>query len=202
MKTIYFMRHSEPLKVVNINNNDSLQIQNEKWGLTVNGEKLAEKKSQLNELTNFDMVISSNYVRAISTAKYFTKEKLFIDENFGERKFGINNWEELPKDFGKKQFEDFNYKLPNGESINEVIEREYNSLVSILNNYHDKKILIIGHATALASLFSKWCEIDYTGIYKFDGKQFFDGKWNYCETFKLEFDDDNNLINIKNIKLN
>ena len=201
MKTIYFMRHSEPLKSININNNDSLQIQNEKWGLTVNGEKLAEKKSQLNELTNFDMVISSNYVRAISTAKYFTKEKLFIDENFGERKFGINNWEELPKDFGKKQFEDFNYKLPNGESINEVIEREYNSLVSILNNYHDKKILIIGHATALASLFSKWCEIDYTGIYKFDGKQFFDGKWNYCETFKLEFDDDNDLIDIKNIKL-
>ena len=201
MKTIYFMRHSEPLKTININNNDSLQIQNEKWGLTVNGEKLAEKKSQLNELTNFDMVISSNYVRAISTAKYFTKEKLFIDENFGERKFGINNWEELPKDFGKKQFEDFNYKLPNGESINEVIEREYNSLVSILNNYHDKKILIIGHATALASLFSKWCEIDYTGIYKFDGKQFFDGKWNYCETFKLEFDDDNDLIDIKNIKL-
>lgn len=195
MKTIYFMRHSEPLKSININNNDSLQIQNEKWGLTVNGEKLAEKKSQLNELTNFDMVISSNYVRAISTAKYFTKEKLFIDENFGERKFGINNWEELPKDFGKKQFEDFNYKLPNGESINEVIEREYNSLVSILNNYHDKKILIIGHATALASLFSKWCEIDYTGIYKFDGK------WNYCETFKLEFDDDNDLIDIKNIKL-
>lgn len=202
MKTIYFMRHSEPLKSININNNDSLQIQNEKWGLTVNGEKLAEKKSQLNELTNFDMVISSNYVRAISTAKYFTKDKLFIDENFGERKFGINSWEELPKEFGKKQFEDFDYKLPNGESINEVIEREYNSLVNILNNYHDKKILIIGHATALASLFSKWCEIDYTGIYKFDGKQFFDGKWNYCETFKLEFDDDNNLINIKNIKLN
>ena len=201
MKTIYFMRHSEPLKSININNNDSLQIQNEKWGLTVNGEKLAEKKSQLNELTNFDMVISSNYVRAISTAKYFTKDKLFIDENFGERKFGINSWEELPKEFGKKQFEDFDYKLPNGESINEVIEREYNSLVNILNNYHDKKILIIGHATALASLFSKWCEIDYTGIYKFDGKQFFDGKWNYCETFKLEFDDDNDLIDIKNIKL-
>ena len=138
MKTIYVMRHSEPLKPISINNKDSLQIQNEKWGLTINGEKLAKKKSQLNELTNFDMVISSNYVRAISTAKYFTKDKLFIDDNFGERKFGINNWNELPEDFGKKQFDDFNYKLPNGESINEVIEREYNSLINILNNYHDK----------------------------------------------------------------
>lgn len=201
MKTIYVMRHSEPLKPISINNKDSLQIQNEKWGLTINGEKLAEKKSQLNEFANFDMVISSNYVRAISTAKYFTKDKLFIDDNFGERKFGINNWDELPKDFGKKQFDDFNYKLPNGESINEVIEREYNSLINILNNYHDKKILIVGHSTALASLFSKWCEIGYTDGYKFNGKQFFDGKWSYCETFKLEFDYNNNLINIENIKL-
>lgn len=163
---------------------------------------MAEKKSRLKELTNFDIVISSSYVRAISTAKYFTKDKLFIDENFGERKFGINNWEELPKDFGKRQFDDFDYKLPNGESINEVIDREYKSLINILNNYYDKKVLIVGHSTALASLFSKWCEIDYTNGYKFAGKQFFDGKWSYCETFKLEFDNDNKLINIENIKFN
>lgn len=201
MKIIYVMRHSEPLKTININNKDSLQVQNEKWGLTINGEKLAEKKSQLNELANFDMVISSNYVRAISTAKYFTKDKLFIDDNFGERKFGINNWDELPKDFGKKQFDDFNYKLPNGESINEVSEREYNSLINLLNNYYDKKILIVGHSTAFAGLFSKWCEIDYIDGYKFNGKQFFDGKWSYCETFKLEFDKNNKLINIENINL-
>lgn len=200
MKTIYFMRHSEPLKPININNDDSLQVQNEKWGLTINGEKLAEKKSQLNELNNFDIVISSNYVRAISTAKYFTKDKIFIDDNFGERKFGINNWNELPKDFGKKQFDDFNYKLPNGESINEVIGREYHSLTNILNNYHDKKVLIVGHATALAALLSKWCEIDYIGNCKFNGNIFFDGKWNYLETFKLQFDDSNNLISIENIK--
>ena len=199
MKTIYFMRHSEPLKPININNNDSLQVQNEKLVLTINGEMLAKEKSKHMGLNNFDIVISSNYVRAISTAKYFTKDKLFIDDNFGERKFGINNWDELPKDFGKKQFDDFNYKLPNGESINEVIEREYNSLINILNNYYDKKILIVGHATALTSLFSKWCEIDETNGYKFNGKQFFDGKWSYCETFRLEFDDNNNLINIENI---
>ena len=141
MKTIYLMRHSEPLKPININNSDTLQNQNEKWGLTINGETLAKEKSEHIELNNFDIVISSNYVRAISTAKYFTKDKLFIDENFGERKFGIDNWDELPKNFGKRQFDDFNYKLPNGESINEVIKREYDSLINILNNYYDKKTL-------------------------------------------------------------
>lgn len=194
------MRHSEPLKPMNINNSDTLQSQNEKWPLTINGEILAKEKSKHIELNNFDIVISSNYVRAISTAKYFTKDKILIDENFGERKFGINSWDELPKDFGKRQFNDFNYKLPNGESINEVIKREYDSLINILNNYYDKKILIVGHSTAIASLFSRWCKINYNGNYEFNGKVFFDGKWNYCETFKLEFDNNNNLIKIENIK--
>ena len=109
------MRHAEPLKPVNINNRDSLQIQNEKWGLTVNGEILAQKMSFIKEFSNFDIVISSNYVRAISMAKYFTKDKLLIDESFGERKFGINNWDELPKDFGKNNLLilTINYQMEN-----------------------------------------------------------------------------------------
>lgn len=200
MTTIYFMRHSEPLKFKNINNNDSLQLQNEKWPLTVNGEKLAEEKSKLNELRDFDHVYSSNYVRAISTAKYFTNEEIKIDESFGERRFGINSWDELPSDFGKKQFEDFDYKLQNGESINEVILREEKALTEKLKVHRGQKILIVSHSTALAALFSKWCTINYNGQYKFENEEFFDGKWNYCETFKLSFDDGNNLINIENVK--
>jgi len=200
MTTIYFMRHSEALKYNNINNSDSLQIQNEKWPLTEKGENIAKEKSRIEELQNFDIVYSSNYVRAISTAKYFTLDKINIDERFGERKFGINSWDELPVDFGERQFNDFNYKIGNGESINDVVKREEEALINVLNNNKDKKILIVGHSTALAALFSKWCKIDYTGPYTFNGKELFDGKWNYCETFKLEFDNDNNLVSIMNIR--
>ena len=155
MTIIYFMKHSEALKYNNVSNNDSLQLQNEKWILTNNGEEIAKEKSKLDELQNFDIVFSSNYVRAIGTAKYFTTDKINIDERFGERKFGINNWDELPNDFEEKQFNDFNYKIGNGESINEVIKREEEALNDILNNYKGKKILIIGHSTALAALFTK-----------------------------------------------
>ena len=45
------------------------------------------------------------------------------------------------------------------------------------------------------------CEIDYTGDYKFNGKKFWGDKWNYCKTFKLEFDSDNKLLNIKKYKI-
>ena len=76
------MRHAEPLKPINISNNDSLQVQNEKWSLTVNGEKMAEEKSHLMEFSDFDIVISSNYVRTISTAKYFTKDSWEVRNNY------------------------------------------------------------------------------------------------------------------------
>ena len=140
MTIIYFMKHSEALKYNNVSNNDSLQLQNEKWILTNNGEEIAKEKSKLDELQNFDIVFSSNYVRAIGTAKYFTTDKINIDERFGERKFGINNWDELPNDFEEKQFNDFNYKIGNGESINEVIKREEEALNDILNNYKGNKL--------------------------------------------------------------
>ena len=70
MKQIYVMRHSEPLKCNNIENGDSLQVQNEKWTLTENGENIAKEKSKLEELQNFDIVFSSNCDVANSTNSY------------------------------------------------------------------------------------------------------------------------------------
>lgn len=198
MTTIYFMRHSKALKYINLNNNDSLQIQNEKWPLTIEGEEIAEEKSKNEELKGFDVVISSNYVRAISTAKYFSNE-VYVDESFGERKFGGNSWDEITEDYYQKQFNDHNYKLNDGESLNEVFIREEKEFNRILNEYKDKKILIVGHSTSGAVLLSKWCEINSLSQYMFNGKEIFDGKWNYCETFKLVFDG-NEIISIENIK--
>ena len=103
--TVYLMRHSIPFKEhkgLKISN-ESILIENEKSPLSIAGEKLAEEKSLQSEFKNLDSVYSSNYVRAISTAKYFTTDKVNIDEGFNERKFGINNWEELPKNFEEKQ---------------------------------------------------------------------------------------------------
>ena len=81
-----------------------------------------------------------------------------------------------------------------------VIKRETIALDKILDNYRDKKILIVGHSTAFSALFTKWCDVKSNGECIFNNKMFFDGKWNYCETFKLEFDDYKKLISINNIK--
>ena len=202
MHEIYLMRHSETMKPKNIKNSDSLQVQNEKWVLSKNGEKLARKVSLIGDFLNFDMVFSSNYVRAISTAKNFTEDVIYIDENFGERKFGVDNWNELPENFEKNQFDDFDFKTKDGESLNEVKEREYMSLLNILNNHKFRKVLIVGHSTAFTALLTKWCNVTYDSGYYFNDKKFFDGKWQCCTTFKLLFDDDNKLIDINYLDIN
>ena len=72
MKTVYLIRHSKAMKLNNKYNFESLQIQNEKNILSIEGEELARKKLVNEELTNLDLIASSNYSRAIGTAKYLT----------------------------------------------------------------------------------------------------------------------------------
>lgn len=202
---IYLIRHSEPTKIIShLINNDNLQIRNEKTVLSTSGEKKAEKLSSNEEMKNVDVVISSNYVRAIATAKYiaeYNNTNINIIDEFGERKFGIDNWNELPNDFEKKQIEDPNFKINNGENQREVADRMYNALIKVLNNYKGKKVVIVSHATAITFLFMK------LGLYKdnciyYNNKKLIDSnfKWNAPEVFKLNFCD-NDLQSIENIKI-
>ena len=85
--TIYLIRHSEPFKIHrgNVRTTESILLENEKSPLSINGEKMAEKFANKEEFKNLDLVYSSNYVRAMSTAKYFAsinELKVDIDERF------------------------------------------------------------------------------------------------------------------------
>ena len=208
MTTIYLIRHSKPLKVNNEFNNDNLQIQNEKSSLSIEGENIAKEKLNNKEFDNIDILFSSNYVRAIQTAKYLSAKnniKINIISDLGERKFGINSWNELPENFERKQFLDEYYKIGNGESQKEVRDRMYSTIIKILEENSNKRIAIVSHATAISYLLKNWCDIQVVEDklrYSFNNKIILDGYFNYCETFKLDFDDDNKIISIENIKFN
>lgn len=204
MTTVYLVRHSEPFKVHRgiEDVKEDVLFSNIKTPLSVNGEKLAKQKSLEKEFNNLDVVWSSNYVRAMSTAKYFADNnnlKVNITDKLGERIYGIKSWDELPIDFEIHQFEDEDYKIGFGESRKEVSYRLVKKLYEIIDNNKNDRILIVGHSTAFAYLLSNWCDIKYDGPYTFEGKEFFDGKWDYCQSFKLVFDDNNELVSIKNI---
>ncbi len=207
IKEVYFVRHSKPLKVNNDKNMDSLQIQNEKQPLSIEGENIAREKLNIEELKDIDKLYSSSYVRAISTAKYIAENnniEINVINDFGERKFGINSWDELPDNFGEKQFLDENYKTEFGESQKEVRERTFNALMNVLKS-DEEKIAIVFHSTAILFLLMTWCKVipskeDFSYKLLFNDKEVFNDKIDYCEIFKLTFDDKNKLINIENIK--
>lgn len=208
MTTIYLIRHSKPLKINNEFNNDNLQIQNEKSSLSIEGENIAKEKLNNKEFDNIDILFSSNYVRAIQTAKYLSAKnniEINIISDLGERKFGINSWNELPENFERKQFLDENYKIGNGESQKEVRDRMYSFIMKILEENSNKRIAIVSHATAISYLLKNWCDIQIVEDklrYSFNEKIILDGYFTYCEIFKLDFDDDNKIVNIENIKFN
>ena len=207
MTTIYLIRHSKPMKVNNTFNKDNLQLQNEKSSLSIEGEQIAKDKLNKKEFDDIDIIFSSNYVRTIQTAKYLSEKnnaEINVISDLGERKFGIDSWDELPENFERKQFLDENYKLNNGENQKEVKDRMYSVIMKILNKYPNKRIAIVSHGTAISYLLKKWCDVNIVDDklrYSFKNEIILDGYFNYCETFKLVFDDENKLIEIKNIKL-
>lgn len=183
-------------------NNESLQLQNEKMPLSIEGEELASNISKESELQNIDVVISSNYVRAMSTAKYIANANnvnLILNSDFGERKFGINSWDELPSDFGLRQNSDENYKLGDGESQKEVRERVYKALMDLIDKYKDKRIVIVSHGSAILWTLKEWCNVDLKNkrILFNDKIILYDNIFN-CTTFKLEFND-KKLVNIDKV---
>lgn len=78
------------------------------------------------------------------TAKYIANKNnkdLIILDDFGERKFGINSWDELLTGFENLQLKDKNYKMTDGESRKEVTQRMLKALNSVLKQYRGKKLL-------------------------------------------------------------
>ena len=127
-----------------------------------------------------------------------------IDSELGERKFGIDSWDELPEGFEKRQVIDENYKIGNGESQVEVRKRMYSAIMRILNDNRGKRIAVFSHATAIVFLLKQWCNIEISegeANVKFNGNTVFNDTLNYCVSFKLEFDDENNLVGIIGMNL-
>lgn len=196
MTTIYLIRHSESLK----SNNKSI---NEEIPLSDRGEELAKNLSNLNELKNIDLIYSSEYKRAISTAKYIAFNNdlpINITSKLNERKLGDIN--SVPKTFWLTQLEDENAKTNGGESRKEVCERMLLLIEELLNDNKNKKIVLVTHATAITFLLMYWCKLVSADLetkarhLTFNNKDVIDDSFRSPEVFKLEFDENNNLMDI------
>lgn len=145
MTTVYFVRHAEP----NYENHDDLLRE-------LSNKGLEDRGLVTNFLLNksIDLVLSSPYKRAVDTIKEFAEVKglsITTVYDFRERKID-NVWIEDFTSFCKAQWEDFDYKLSDGETLAEVQRRNIAALKHVLSEYKDKNIVIGSHGTALSTI--------------------------------------------------
>lgn len=145
MTTVYFVRHAQP----NYNNHEDALRE-----LTPKGLRDRISVSRYLHDKKINAVLSSPYKRAFDTVKDFAdKHHLPVEtiDDFRERKVD-RGWIENFDAFCRQQWEDFSYRLSDGESLGEVQERNIRALYDMLEKYKDKNIVIGSHGTALCTI--------------------------------------------------
>jgi 2,3-bisphosphoglycerate-dependent phosphoglycerate mutase len=141
---VYFIRHAQSDYTIK---EDNIRP------LTTKGLEDTEKITETLKDKKITKIYSSPYLRTIDTVKDLT-EKLKLDilviEDFYERRVG--EWVENFYEYARRQWEDFNYKLENGESLREVQERNISALHSVLKESNGMNIVIRTHGTALSTI--------------------------------------------------
>ena len=145
MTNVYFVRHAEP----NYDNHDDMARE-----LSEKGLKDRSLVTAFLQDKQIDAVLSSPFKRAVDTVREFAERKgleIEIVEDFRERRID-NCWIEDFKGFCKKQWEDFSYKLSDGECLLEVQERNIRALKDVLKKYAGKNVVVGSHGTALSTM--------------------------------------------------
>lgn len=178
MKTlVYFVRHAEP----DYTNRDDMTRP-----LTEKG--FADIKKVTRALTDrgISNIYSSPYKRSYDTVKHFadnSKLDIITVDDFRERKIG--EWVVDFRTYSKNQWEDFNFKLSDGECLKEVQERNIAALLAVINENMGKSITIATHGTALSTIINYFNpafghagflsiadKMPYILCFKFDGTSF------------------------------
>ena len=210
MTTLYLIRHSiKERNFGELDSLDSFQIRNEKLILSLEGEEKALELSKHSELQKIDELWASNYVRAISTAKYISDSnniKLNISSAFDERHYGLWDDNVDKEDFWINQFINKDLKNVNGESQVDVQNRMHVKIKEILSRNDNKKIAIVCHNACILFYLLKFCklvkaEVNKKLTIKFNDKILIkDNIMKSPSIMKLEFEGDK-LINISYIEI-
>ena len=167
---VYLIRHADTVNEKGIRNTtEDSQMINEKEILSVEGEEQAKKLSQNKELQNLDVIWSSSYTRAKSTAKYIAfqnKMEFNIDDRLSERKLG--NLKELgefmkdkaTRDPSQEQLLDRTFRTSDGESAEQTRERMNCFFEGLLDEYEGKRIAVISHGGSIKFFLLNWCKVD------------------------------------------
>lgn len=205
MKIIYLVRHSSQYKKVLFQNSMlDERTKNMLIPLSCDGERKAMLMSNKYFLNNINYLCSSEYSRALNTAKYISKNNgliINILSDFNERNLGdVKN---IKEEFWLEQLRDENVKTLNGESQKEVRHRMLFGLYKVLDSIGDNEsAVIVSHASAITFLLMNWCDLIDVSLegkvrhLKYNDKTVINDSFGAPEIFKLVFTVDNQIVDV------
>jgi 2,3-bisphosphoglycerate-dependent phosphoglycerate mutase len=133
--------------------------------LTKSGMLAARKIPELFANTHIDQFYCSPYIRSINTIQYLAdqcQKEITLSADLQERKIGI--WVEDFSKYSQRQWDDFSYKIENGESLSDVQQRNIKQVNEILNHHQNQTVVIGTHGTALCTILNYYnpeCHFEY-----------------------------------------
>ena len=183
---IYLISNNLVLRNINYETVARIDEKRKNRTLAIAGEKLAQKlasKLVVNE------IYSSTYASALAAAKYVASS------NNLEIRINRHNIKMLRF----MQDKNFDYKYPNGESMNEARKRMQTFLKSIIAKNGD--VAIFTHKRAIMALLLNFCDAGYNLdehlILSYHDKVILDDVENGMDILKLSVQD-NKVVNITN----
>ena len=145
------------------------------------GNKQAELLASSLKDQDIQYIYSSNLKRAFETAKTIAKfhdADVFIDSGFREMDQGSFEglpFVELRETHGELlkswRADPENFRIPNGETLSEVQDRAYCSLMNIVKIHSPSTVLIVTHNFTIITLLCKFLGKDLGEFYKFKIKE-------------------------------
>jgi 2,3-bisphosphoglycerate-dependent phosphoglycerate mutase len=145
MTTVYLIRHA----AANYANPDDAWRE-----LTQQGLEDRKLVTYFLQDKNIETILSSPYKRAQDTLRDYAKKvglPIITVADFRERQIGAA-WSGDFKEYSRRQWADFDYKEPGGESLNEVQQRSVAALQAVLAQYPVQNIAIASHGTAISTI--------------------------------------------------
>lgn len=149
MTQLYFVRHAQPL--YRCHDDASREL---------SPKGLADREAVTAFLMDkqIDVILSSPYRRAVDTVRHFAdtvRMPIIHVACFREREVA-GEWIDDFDSFCRKQWADFDYRLPGGESLREVQGRNIEGVMRVLREYPDQHVVIGGHGTSISTVLNHY----------------------------------------------
>lgn len=182
MKTLLLLRHSTPERGGS----------SPDPGLSAEGLQRAAAVFQNDAFRTISCVWSSPSLRALQTAQLLGLS-VRQDARLSERRTGDTTGQDVS--FWKRQYEDPDFKNPDGESFREVSARMADCIHELLDSLPDgQTALVVSHAAAICSYLQRFCTVEVTDTAQklrritFQGEVLLDGRFREADGFVLRFE--------------